>query len=282
MAESNPRRQIAGKLAASPSFRIERSIEGASVTETYHGPFKECLELVKNIDLGYLINSEVFDGFSERFSSVSVSRQNAGRAQLDFTTKEIPRLSWWSLTFSELSKPISTWLAEKMRKDNPTDETIEDTIATELGKIRLWQGLESSNPGAYMAYKYDGTTALEGTTLALAKKIRKGEESYSIYAPVVTVTRTAVDGFSDRLNEIGAYYKGPLNKIFNLGSWPPANESQFNAMKSLKPVWFKTSDAIQQNTDQTVTRTEQFQGLDWIDEDLYPEMEEQEEPTSGT
>lgn len=281
MAETNPRRQIEGKLAASPSFRVERTIEGASVTESFHGPFKECLELVKSIELGYLYNSEVFDGYSERFSSISVSRQNAGRAQLDFTTKEIPRLSWWSLSFSEISKPISSWFAEKMRKDNPTDDTIEDRIATELGKIRLWQSLESSNPTAYMAYQYDGTTALTSTTLDLAKKIRKGEESYSIYAPVVTVTRTAVDGFSDRLNEIGGYYKGPLNKIFNLSSWPPANEAQFDSFRALKPIWFKQSDAIQQNTDQTVTRTEQFQGLDWIDPDLYPEMEEQEQSTTG-
>lgn len=239
--------------------RIEFNFEQELRSETWQGSFDELHALFEQY-----ANSGPDRGDGMVWTGGALSRREGDRGVLEMSAKICTGYSWWGFSFAEVSKPIRTWLAIKMGSD-------DTAVQRELSKIDRWemqknegtQGLQD-----YEQFKYDGTNVLTGDTLELAKKIKRGIESYSIYMPVATCRRMQTTPFTDGLNQIGRYRRGLVSPTEQI----PANRGQLAAVSALKEYWLKTGDEISQNSDGTLSRTETWQGLDDIDKDLYQQI----------
>lgn len=190
----------------------------------------------------------------------SLVKREGGRGTLELSYKTADGVAWWGVTFSEISKPIQTWLATQIQD--------KSTLLAELAKISLWEQQRSNgNTEAYSQFRYDGTNRLTGSTLKLAEKMLNGIESYSIYAPVATCRRMQTLAFTDDIGLIGKY----TTYLYRPGPMLYEAEMQLAAIEMLKDIWLKTGDDITCNSDGTFSRTEQWTGLDEIDADLYEE-----------
>lgn len=234
--------------------RIEFNFESETRTETWQGSFDELNAMIDNIAMtGPASGDGVYTG-------ATLSRREGNRGVLELAVKVLNGYSWWGFSFSEISKPIKTWLATKIT--NP------DTLATELNKIDLWENqknLGSAGLANYLNFRYDNTHELAGDTRKLAQKMLQGIDSYSVYTPVATCRRTQNKPFTDGLNSIGKY----VSRLTSPTDQVPANAGQLAAIAGMRPVWLKTSDEITQNSDGTLSRTETWTGYDTIDADLY-------------
>jgi len=234
--------------------RIDFNFETETRTVAYQGSFDE---------LNRMIDSLAMTGPAEGngvYTGATLTRREGNRGTLEIAARVLNGYSWWGFSFSEISKPVKTWLATKIT--NP------DALATELNKIDLWENqksLGSAGIANYLNFRYDDTHSLTGDTLKLAQKMLQGVESYSVYTPVATCRRTQNHPFTDGLNSIGKY----VTRLTSPTEQVPANEGQLAAIAGMRPFWLKTSDEITQNSDGTLSRTETWTGYDTIDADLY-------------
>lgn len=234
--------------------RLDFNFESEARTETWQGSFDELNAMIDNIAMtGPASGDGVYTG-------AALSRREGDRGVLELAVKVLNGYSWWGFSFSEISKPIKTWLATKIT--NP------DALATELNKIDLWENqknLGSAGLANYLKFRYDNTHELAGDTRKLAQKMLQGIDSYSVYTPVATCRRTQNRPFTDGLNSIGKY----VTRLTSPTEQVPANAGQLAAIAGMRPFWLKTSDEITQNSDGTLSRTETWTGYDTIDADLY-------------
>lgn len=236
--------------------RIDFNFETETRSIAYQGSFDELNAMIDNLAMsGPAQDGGVYTG-------ATLTRREGGRGILEVTARVLNGYSWWGFSFSEISKPVKTWLATKI--SDPA------TLSAELAKIDLWEaqkdmgklGLEN-----YKAFKYGSgaNDVLAGNTKKLAEKILQGIDSYSVYTPVATCRRTQNRPFTDGLNSIGKY----VTRLTSPTEQVPANAGQLAAIAGMRPYWLKTSDEITQNTDGTLSRTETWTGYDTIDVDLY-------------
>ena len=234
--------------------RIDFNFEAETRTETWQGSFDELNRMIDEMSMGGPASG---DGV---YTGAALARREGGRGTLEIAVRVLNGYSWWGFSFSEISKPVRTWLATKI--------TNKTTLASELNKINLWEAQKDMGDAGienYLNYRYDSTHALSGDTLKLAQKIVQGIESYSVYTPVATCRRTQNTPFADGLNSIGKY----VTSLVSPTEQVPANAGQLAAIASMRPFWLKTSDEITQNSDGTLSRTETWTGYDSIDVDLY-------------
>lgn len=234
--------------------RIDFNFETETRTVTYQGSFDELNRMIDSLAMtGPAEGSGVYTG-------ATLTRREGNRGTLEIAARVLNGYSWWGFSFSEISKPVKTWLATKIT--NP------DALATELNKIDLWENQKSMGSAGianYLNFRYDDTHSLTGDTLKLAQKMLQGVESYSVYTPVATCRRMQNTPFTDGLNSIGKY----VTKLTSPTEQVPANAGQLAAIAGMRPFWLKTSDDITQNSDGTLSRTETWTGYDTIDADLY-------------
>lgn len=234
--------------------RIDFNFENETRVETWQGSFDELNKMITGIAMtGPAYADAVYTG-------ATLSRREADRGTLEIATKTLNGFSWWGFSFSEVSKPVKTWLATKI--------TNTDVLAEELGKIDLWEAQKSMGSAGlsnYLNLRYDNVHELTGYTEALAEKMLQGIESYSVYVPVATCRRTQNKPFTDGLGSIGKY----VTALTSPSPQVEANAGQLAAIASLMPYWLKTSDEITQNSDGTLSRTETWTGYEKIDADLY-------------
>ena len=174
--------------------RIDFNFEAETRTETWQGSFDELNRMIDGISVG---GPATGDGV---YTGAVLSRREGGRGTLELAVRILNGYSWWGFSFSEISKPVKTWLATKI--------TNKDALNAELAKISLWEDqLNRGEDGQanYYGFRYDSTHALTGHTLTLAQKIVQGIDSYSVYTPVATCRRTQNEPFTDGLNSIGKY-----------------------------------------------------------------------------
>ena len=234
--------------------RVDFNFESETRLETLQGSYEELDAIVDNIAMsGPATGAGVYTG-------ATLTRREGGRGTLELSVRVLNGYSWWGFSFSEISKPVKTWLATKI--------TNRDTLISELGKIDLWESqlnLGDAGRENYYNLRYDSTHRLEGDTKKLAEKILNGIESYSVYTPVATCRRTQNEPFTDGLNSIGKY----VTRLVSPSPQVPANAGQLAAISGMRNIWLKTSDEITQNSDGTLSRTETWTGYDTIDGDLY-------------
>lgn len=236
--------------------RIEFNFESETRTETWQGSFDELNRMIDEISMG---GPSSGDGV---YTGALLTRREGGRGTLEITARILNGYSWWGFSFSEISKPVKTWLATKITNQNE--------LKTELGKIDAWEAqlnLGDEGRDNYINLKYGSgeNDRLSGYTEKLARKILNGVESYSVYTPVATCRRTQNKAFTDGLNSIGKY----VTRLVSPSEQVPANAGQLAAIASMRPYWLKTSDEITPNSDGTLSRTETWTGYDTIDKDLY-------------
>lgn len=234
--------------------RIDFNFEAETRTETWQGSFDELNRMIDGISVG---GPATGDGV---YTGAVLSRREGGRGTLELAVRILNGYSWWGFSFSEISKPVKTWLATKISN--------RDVLNAELAKISLWEDqLNRGEDGQanYYKFRYDSTHSLTGHALTLAQKILQGIDSYSVYTPVATCRRTQNEPFTDGLNSIGKY----VTRLVSPSQQVPANAGQLAAIAGMRPYWLKTSDEITQNSDGTLSRTETWTGYDTIDADLY-------------
>lgn len=234
--------------------RKEFNFESETRLESWQGSFEELDRMIDEIAMG---GPSTGDGV---YTGATLTRREGGRGTLEMAVRILNGYSWWGFSFSEISKPVKTWLATKI--------TNRDTLDAELVKLDLWEkqkDLGDSGMRNYKEFKYDSTNTLQEPTLTLAKKIIQGVESYSVYTPVATCHRTQNEPFTDGLNSIGKY----VTRLESPTEQVPANAGQLAAIAGMRSFWLKTSDEITQNSDGTLSRTETWTGYDTIDVDLY-------------
>ena len=234
--------------------RIDFNFEAETRTETWQGSFDELNRMIDEMSMGGPASG---DGV---YTGAALARREGGRGTLEIAVRVLNGYSWWGFSFSEISKPVKTWLATKI--------TNKDALKAELGKLSAWEDqLNRGDAGIdnYQNFRYDSTHQLSGNTLKLAEKIVQGIESYSVYTPVATCRRTQNTPFTDGLNSIGKY----VTRLVSPTEQVPANAGQLAAIAGMRDFWLKTSDEITQNSDGTLSRTETWTGYDSIDVDLY-------------
>lgn len=234
--------------------RIDFNFEAETRTETWQGSFDELNRMIDGMSMG---GPATDDGV---YTGAALTRREGGRGTLELAVRILNGYSWWGFSFSEISKPVKTWLATKIQ-----DRAV---LARELNKIDLWESQKDMGQAGienYLNYRYDSTHPLTGHALTLAQKIVQGIDSYSVYTPVATCRRTQNEPFTDGLNSIGRY----VTRLVSPSQQVPANAGQLAAIAGMRPYWLKTSDEITQNSDGTLSRTETWTGYDTIDADLY-------------
>ena len=233
---------------------IDFNFEYEIRTETYQGSYDELDRMIDGIAMtGPASGNGVY-------TNATLSRREGGRGTLVLTAKILNGYSWWGFSFSEISKPVKTWLATKITNKTQLD--------AELNKISMWENqlnLGTSGQDNYNKFRYNNNDMLQGHTLTLAKKMLQGIDSYSIYTPVATCRRMQNKPFRDNLNSIGKY----VTRLTSPSPQVPANQGQLEAFAGMRNFWLKTSDEISQNSDGTLSRTESWTGYDTIDTDLY-------------
>lgn len=234
--------------------RIDFNFETETRTVTYQGSYEELNRMIDNIAM---TGPESGNGV---YTGAVLTRREGGRGVLEVAGRVLNGYSWWGFSFSEISKPVKTWLATKISN--------RDALATELNKIDLWESQKNMGEAGisnYLNFRYDNTHELTGYTLKLAQKMLEGIESYSVYTPVATCRRSQNKPFTDGLNSIGKY----VTQLISPTEQVPANAGQLAAISGMRNYWLKTSDEITQNSDGTLSRTETWTGYDSIDADLY-------------
>lgn len=241
---------------------ISKQADLKTTTVVYRGAWDSLSQAAKDLKVGTtgMQNSSAggnsLPGFNpqrEYIAGVVATRQQGGLGTLQVTLSARDEIETWSLDFLEVQKPIINWHFDK---ENGPD----------IGQLRKWQRLESVD-GAWEAYSNfltevgDEGSKLTGDTLALAEKIYKGVEYFSVYTPVLTRTSVVPNLEKIELGGIGTIGAPSANN--------PAGGLNISSLTKLAKAWLKTADRLQGAIDGTFQRVEQWTGADKWDPDLY-------------
>lgn len=248
------------------------------MTYTLQGAWDNLLPIFKNLKQGCKPEkldkplSDISDLDDKVVAAARVARGSAGLAEMTVTFLDPIDVKYWSLDFVPVTKDIHSWKADDKDEDKRPD----------LSQIVRWEqcgangDLESYNsylPGP-------GEPAMEGNTLTLAKKIRKGVQSYTIHTPVITITIVKSDIYDYLATGpiIDNVYSGSSVGETIVGS--DAGSFPVLQATSLKDKWMLTSHRISGNPDGTFNCVQQWTGVDDVDPDLYDSQVVNDE-TSG-
>lgn len=185
----------------------------------------------------------VDDYFGMGVDSAELAPRQGGLAKLTirlvpssaFATAEEPLRETIEIEMAQIEKPLLTH-----------SKLAADGMAAHLA---LWRDGDSEERRA--ANKYLDATNTEKTLTAgeivWADKIRKGVESYLLFAPVITLT--------------GTYDGRPDSGVPGYIATPPVSVDGFE--------YLKTADRVRQNQDRTWERVQQWTGADEWDTDIY-------------
>lgn len=199
-------------------------------------------------------------------TGIGLHRKVGDLGELTIQVSALYKREIWNIDFAEVSKDIRTWLVMQY---TDSDGNVDPRCWDELLKIKLWE-VEKDNDNyadwADFLYhdNYGNEQALEGDTLALAKKMMRGVQNYSTYWPVIT--RTTVRPFMPYVGQIGK--KSRPN--YEQGWYGFNGEPLPDDWLALAKEWLKTAERSSSNADGTFGLVEQWQGVDMIDKDLYP------------
>ena len=246
--------------------------------QTWEGPFEDVLAKFNTVKLGERTSEVIFltgggsasegTDWGEAFvSDIQAPRRRGNVWSLQITVQQLRHAGVWTLSFAEICKPIRTW-----HQDWEQSNDIPD-----LPKLAAWElAKEREDFEHYDSYQTVEGEKLTDATLTLAKMIReKGVESYTVHAPVATLTMRYLDtipgvgGLLDKwLTELPSLPAGWAE----LGSARGIIESA-NAGDGTRPagVWFCQADQETPNADGSKTRTVQFLGVTDVNTDLYGE-----------
>ncbi len=232
--------------------------------ETWQGPYDKLLEKAKAYDLGmYEEDNDLPSGGSDTqgggygyafVSDVKLTRENGNGGRLVVTYTQNRQIVLASVDFTEVQRPIRNW-----RSDS------ED--APDLAAIREWEEKKDDEYSAYANF-----TGLTGNTKKLAEMIFKGIETFSVYAPVVTLTATTFSFPQTSLVRIGGAYDEPKFPY----PWDLAHGlSTGDITQYLKKKdnsnykWVLSSSRTTPNADGTYQWVLQYQGCDAVEEVLF-------------
>lgn len=265
MSTTNGKKHLSQSLSKSKSF--DREVK----TETYQGDQDVIEEFLSTLQIGdYTSKKE-----GALVTGIQMRRLNGKVCEATVQSTKFIKKAIWGFDFRALSKPTITF---RYAGEN------DDTVNARAHRIRGWEALRDANRlPEYLDFKfikYDddneeiGTGDLGGSdtgcgpnTLAIAKKILRGQEVYNVYYPVITLTRTTDEPFTDDLESIG---KQSTPSVKMAGWVAHGNPQQAQAFIKLKAYWVKTADNIVTNPDGSFTRREQWTGMDDLDADFYP------------
>lgn len=242
------------------------------ITCTYEG-FEESLSaFAAQFQIGSKFANEidadgniVHTGGLQDFSVVTANvmkRGNGGVWQATIQFATLYEISFWNIDFAEVSKDIKTWLVEQYTHDGYVHPKVWD----ELAKVAQWEHqreVEAWVTWQNFQYNSEGDT-LEGMTRTLAEKIMKGVQTYSIYAPVITVTTIYV-------TKPELWETGTIGTRCNPQGFPGFEGEDYVDWCDKANDWLKVGQKSNSNSDGTFTLVEQWQGADEVDPDLYPE-----------
>lgn len=223
-------------------------------TRTVHDDYMKLENLMDNFKVGNLVTAiSSISGLDipaggAYVVAADLQRLTGARGRLIVTLSKREETFQWGLEMTEIQKPIKTWKA---------DDTSD---APDLEQILQWELLRDSDRTSYAAYKYDGTTAMTGNTLLLAKMIaEEGIEAYAVYTPIVTRT--------SHLNEVPDDIGADCGKIVKTSSY--TSDAAAKHLFDTAEEWLKTTDRITQALDGTFTRVEAWTGADKWNPNLY-------------
>ena len=251
-------------------YSVQKTFDKVFTTRVYQGSQGAIESLIGGYSVGEPHGS---DGVT---TAVSLRRLNGGVCEATIQSAVYIKKALYGCDFHQLSKPTITF---RFPGEN-------DSIVNERAhRIRGWEALRDANRmPEYLDFKfikYDdanneiGTGYLSGgdsgcgaNTLAIAQKIMRGQEVYSVYYPVLTCTRTSFDGFGN-FDDIG-HQCSPGGAG---GGWKAHGPtSTLTSITGTKTYWVKTADNVTTNSDGSVTRREQWTGMDDVDADFYPKQ----------
>lgn len=246
---------------------------------TWTGPYSKLLGILAGIKIGDSARNGDFDlpeGSSDsngdfgpcRYSGAVLNRTPGNNGRLVVSVVQTVHSAVFGIDWVEVSKPIRTWHADKADG------------APDLGKIREWETQKEGNPKAYWGDDENnkgpsiGSTELEGDTLELARFIAKGIETYSLYAPVFTISLTI-----DQANrgDEGGLRIGSIGDPQCPYGWKDARGrsaediygNYANPVTGNPYTWMLVKSTITPNADGTHQWNLAWQGADSIDEKLY-------------
>ena len=190
------------------------------------------------------------------------------------TYVQLRKVVLWTLDFAEIQKDIRTWRQDLKQGDDDTNPDIPD-----LAKLAQWERAKDIQDwSAYDNFQTVSGEALEDGTLELAKMIYKGIESYTIHAPVPTMTTR----YFDEVTNVGRLLDKVLATI-PLGpqGWEELGGADIHgqldglthedgASGTISFKWLCTADKATPNGDGSSTRVVQFLRINKAEEALYP------------
>ena len=202
-------------------------------------------------------------------TGVSGVRANGNSGFADVELTAFRQVCIFGFDMTCVSKPIMSF-----RYNDETDEQVNDRAKV----LQAWQSLRDQSQWNedYVEFSYrlpgvDGSSVvhkLQGRDLEVAKKIVRGIESFDMYYPIVTCTRTSPIPFTDDLDYIG---HKDTPRVPN--GWDCHGDyAQLLAFVATKDTWVRTADNIITNADSSFTRRTQWTGVDALDYDLYPPL----------
>ena len=264
-----------GEIHESQGLTIARLFDRQVTSHVFQGDESSAMSYIGDLQVGDYNSKRAFGEDAQLVTGVNMRRLNARICEATVQTSKFLKRAVWGVGFHQLSKPTITF-----RYPGETDETVN----LRAHRIRGWEALRDANRlPEYLDFKcisYDdenneiGTLELGGNaqgcgpnTLAIAKKLLRGQESYNVYYPVLTCVRTSDEPFTEDLGTIGRQ----CTPGAHMSGWTiHGNPGQLQAALRLKAYWVKTGDDISTNTDGSFTRREIFTGMDDLDKDFYP------------
>ena len=233
--------------------------------ETWQGDFEKLLSKAKAYDLGKYVDDEDLpsggsdtqgSGYGYAFvSDVKLTRENGNRGRLVVTYTQNRQIVLASVDFTEVQRPIRNWRAD------------DENDAPDLDKIRVWAAKKDEKYDEYKAF-----TGLTGNTKKLAEMIFKGIETFSVYAPVVTLTATTFNFPQTDLVAIGGAYGEPKFPY----PWDLAHglstgdlERYLHKKDNTAYRWVLASSRTTPNADGTYQWVLQYQACDDVEEVLF-------------
>ncbi len=236
------------------SGRITRA-ETDSYEIVRKGPYADLSAAIpaKGTELitGYKVDQSVLERGRGGMGTLTISLVTKGATSI-IPVPEGAVESTIETDMAQVEKPI-TANPRLVAQGSGTTQTVVDEVAawrnSPQQRQRLYQIPLADLKREAEADKDEDWVKLTGEALKVAQKIAKGIEAYLAFYPVVT--RTSVYTYRPNPENVGKREAPPVTVG---GSY----------------VYLKTADRTAQNSRKQYTRTEQWTGADYWDEDLYP------------
>lgn len=267
--------QTNGNRHESQGFSITRQFDRQISSKVFQGDQSQIQAYVEGLQVGDYNHKESITESPQLVTGVNMRRMNAEICEATVQTTKFLKRAVWGFDFHPLSKPTITF-----RYPGETDATVN----LRAHRIRGWEALRDANRlPEYLDFRciiYNseneeiGTAKLDSTstegcgpnTLAIAQKLMRGQDTYTIYYPVITCTRTSDEPFTDDLDSVGKRFTPSIGA----GWTTHGNPDQLKAVLALKAYWVETGDNIATNIDGSFTRRQVWTGMDDLDKDFYP------------